>query len=247
MQKPTNLDVDQTGNGEHSLTCDALLQHPLGFEDMRLTRIYPRATVLFAEGQPADGIYLLRSGRVKISISSAIGKKTILRIQQAGSVLGVNSALKNVPYDVTVETIERCRVDLVSRSDFMKLLEKSEVARARVAHTLSSELSDMVEHMRSLVLSQSASEKLVRLLLKWCDEQSEARTEEAAMIPGLTHEEIGQMICTSRETVTRVLAEFRRKRMIRLVGKSIVVSNREALESLAGIERDFPESKSLAV
>ena len=207
MQK-TNPEVEQ-GEGPHSLTRDTLLQLFMGFEDVRLTSIYPRGRVLFAEGQPADGIYLLCSGRVKISISSAVGKKTILRIQQAGSLLGVNSVFKDVPYDVTVETLERCRIHFVSRSNFMKLLDISEAARVGVAHTLSNELSDLVEHMRSLLLSQSASERLVRLLLKWCDEQGGLGPERVRLNPGLTHEEIAQIICATRETVTRPVAELR--------------------------------------
>lgn len=215
----------------------------LRVEDIKLTSIYPRGTVLFAEGQPADRVYLLRSGRAKISISSAAGKKVILRVQPASAILGVYSVIKDEPYDTTVETIERCRIDCVSRLDFMKILNESDTARAGVADTLGSELSDVVEHVRWLLLSQSCAEKLARLLLKWCDDQGELRSEEIQLNPGLTHEEIAQMICASRETVTRVLSEFRRKRMIRLVGKSIFVINREALDSVAGVEKHFRESK----
>lgn len=231
MQK-TNLEVEPTGEGPHSLRRDPLLQLFMGFEDIRLTSIYPRGTVLFAECQPADGIYLLCSGRVKISISSAVGKKTILRIQQAGSLLGVNSVFKDVPYDVTVETLERCRIDFVSRSNFMKLLDRSEAARVGVAHTLSNELSDLVEHMRSLFLSQSASERLVRLLLKWCDEQGALEPKSVRLNPALTHEEIGQLIGVTRETVTRLFAELKRKRIVSFADNAIFVRDPNRLESL---------------
>jgi CRP/FNR family transcriptional regulator len=231
MQK-TNLELEPTGGGPHSLTSNNLLQLFLGFEDLRLTSIYPRATVLFAEGQQADGIYLLRSGRVKISISSALGKKTILRVQQAGSLLGVNSVLKDVPYDVTVETLERCRIDFVTRSNFMKLLDTSEFVQVGVAHTLSSELTDLVEHMRSLLLSQSASERLVRLLLKWCDEQGELGPGRVRLNPGLTHEEIAQIICVTRETVTRLFAELKRKQIVSFAENAIFVRDPNRLESL---------------
>jgi CRP/FNR family transcriptional regulator len=246
MNSATNWAFEETGKSTHALPSDALLQLFLRLEDIKLTSSYPRGTVLFAEGQRAAGIYLLRSGRVKVSISSAGGKKVILRIHRAGVLLGVDSVLKDVPCGVTVEAVERCHIDFVPRSDFMKALEKSEAASLGMAHMLSDELSAVVEHLRSLLLSQSAAEKLARLLLSWCDEQSLTRRKEATrVIPGLTHEEIGQMICTSRETVTRVLAEFRRKRMIRLRGKSIFVSDREALESVAGVEKDFSELKKL--
>jgi CRP/FNR family transcriptional regulator, cyclic AMP receptor protein len=232
MQKATNLDFEETTKSNHSITCDALLPLFLGFEDLKLTSIYPRATVLFAEGQPADGVYLLRSGRAKVSISSAEGKKVILRVAQAGALLGANSVFKAVPYDATVETMERCRVDFVPRPEFMKLLDQSEAARVAMAYILSDELSDLVEHLRSLLLSQSASEKLARLLIKWCDEQGEVAPEGTRVNPGLTHEEIAQMICASRETVTRLFAEFRRKEIVSFAGNAIFVRHLNALESM---------------
>ena len=229
----TNLDVDETRKSSHSLTCDALLPLLLGFEDLKLTSIYPRATVLFAEGQRADGVYLLRFGRAKVSISSAEGKKVILRVEQAGALLGVNSVLKAVPYDVTVETLERCRVDFVPRPEFMKLFDQSEAARVAMAHTMSSELNGVVEHLRLLLLSQSASEKLARLLLKWCDEQGEVRPQAVRVNLGLTHEEVAQLICVSRETVTRLFAELRRKQIVSFADNAIFVRDLNALESLA--------------
>lgn len=231
MQKATNLNFEKTRKSD-SLTGEAPLPLLLEFEDLKLTSIYPRATLLFAEGQPADRVYLLRSGRAKVSISSAEGKKVILRVEQAGAWLGVNSVLKAEAYDATVETMERCRVDFVPRREFLKRLNQSETARVAMAHALSNELSDLVEHLRSLLLSQSASEKLARLLLKWCDEQGEAGPQAVRVKPGLTHEEIAQIICVSRETVTRLFAELRRKQILSFAANAIFVRDLNGLESL---------------
>src|SRR6266480_1298596 len=91
-------------------------------------------------------------------------------------------------------------------------------------------LTQLVEHTRLLFLSQSASEKLARLLVRWCDELGKRTPQGIRITSGLTHEEIGQMICASRETVTRVLGELKRKHIVNLVGNSIFVRNRKALE-----------------
>jgi CRP/FNR family transcriptional regulator len=232
MNNATNLNLEKNTKGSYSLAGDALLHLLLRLEDIKLTSIYPRGSVLFAEGQPAIGVYLLRSGRAKISISSAAGKKVILRVQAASAILGVNSVIKDEPYDITVEPIERCRIDFVSRSDFMKILDEGETAGAGVANTLSNELSDVVEHVRSLLLSQSCAEKLAGLLVKWCDEQGEIAPQGIRVNPGLTHEEIAQMICASRETVTRLFAEFRRKEIVSFNGNAILVRHLNALESM---------------
>ena len=224
-----NLQVEKDGTVTGSLPCDSLSPDFHGFEDIKVSSTHPRGEVLFAEGQPAVGVYVLCSGRAKVSISSE-GKTAILRIAQPGDLLGVNSVLKGLPYEATVETLERCRIDFVPRADFIKLLDKSKAARVGVSKTLGNELNAVVEWARLLLLSQSAQEKLVRLLLRWCDEFGEPRLEGIRLNHGLTHEEIAQMICGSRETISRLFTELKRKQIVRLDATGILVSNRAALE-----------------
>lgn len=236
--------LDDKGNGRRSSIGPegSPLRSLAGFEEVSLTSMYPRGAVVFAQGQRCEGVYLLRSGRAKVLLSSSEGKTLILRLAHAGALLGVNSVLKNIPYDVSVETLESSQIDCVSRSDFMRILEKSAASSAEVAHLLADELSDMFEQVRSLLLSQTAAEKLARLLLRWRNGDKEGQTESRIKL-GLTHEEIAQLICASRETVTRLFAELRRKQIISFAGNTIVVSDRNALESMAwqrGTEESSP-------
>jgi CRP-like cAMP-binding protein len=136
--------------------------------------------------------------------------------------------------------LERCRIDFVSRTDLLKLLDRDRKACLGVAHALGDKLSEVMGHARLLLLSQSAAEKLARLLVRWCNELGKRTPQGIRITSGLTHEEIGQMICASRETVTRVLGEFRRKHIINLVGKTIFVRNHKALESVARCGKGNP-------
>ena len=218
---------------DERLICDSLLKEIHLAKVSKLSSLHHRGAVLFSEGEQARGIYVLRAGRAKVSISSAEGRKVILRIAQAGDLLGVHSTLKGSPYDVAVETLEACCTDFVTRQDFIDLLDRSPRAQTGLAAALSKELTDVVEHARSLLLPQSTGERLARLLLKWCDEHDEAKPEEIRVNPGLTQEEIAQMICASRETVTRLFAELKRKRILGFVDNGIFIHNRRALESVA--------------
>jgi CRP/FNR family transcriptional regulator len=137
------------------------------------------------------------------------------------------------PSEATVETLERCRIDFVSREDLLKLLDRDKRACLGVAQALSNKLSGVVGHARLLLLSQSAAEKLARLLVRWCDEHGKRTAQGIRIDSGLTHEEIAQMICASRETVTRVLGEFKRKHIVSFVDNAILVRNRKELESVA--------------
>ena len=232
MPSATNL------QGQNELLTDSqspensFLHDFLGFVGTKPKCVRPRGFVIFSEGQPAKGVYVLCTGRAKVSISSSEAKTVILRVAQSGDLLGVNAVLKGLPYEATVETLERCQVDFISRAQFSKILDRSKAAQDGVTRALGDELSEVVEHARSLLLSKSAAEKLAGLLVKWCDEQGEVAPQGIRVNPGLTHEEIAQMICASRETVTRLFAEFRRKEIVSFAGKTIFVRRLNALESM---------------
>jgi CRP/FNR family transcriptional regulator len=176
-------------------------------------------------------VYILCEGRAKVSVASAEGKTLVLRIAEVGDLLGVNAVLMGKPAGATVETLERCRIDFVSREDFLKLLERDKRAYLGVAHALSEKLSGVMDHARLLLLSESAAEKLARLLVKWCDDHGKRTAHGIRINSDLTHEEIAQMICASRETVTRLLADFKRKQIVSLGDNAIFIRNRKALEA----------------
>jgi CRP/FNR family transcriptional regulator len=189
--------------------------------------------MVFIEGQLPRGVFVLCEGRAKVSISSAQGKTLVLRIAHPGDLLGINSTLTGRPYGATVETLVRSRIDFIARDDLLKLLDRDKKACLGLAQVLSHKLSGVVDHTRMLFLSNSASEKLARLLVKWCDENGKRTAKGIRINLGLTHEEMAQMICASRETVTRLFADLKRKRIVSFADNAIFIRNRKALELAA--------------
>ena len=234
MLSAKDLGEDEGANGSAGqIPCDSPISELRGLDNLKVSKYYPRGSVLFVEGQRPRGVYVLCEGRAKVSIASPEGKTLVLRIAQAGDLLGMNSTLTGQPYGATVETLERCRIDFIASEDLLKLLDRDKRVYVGVAQALSRKLSSVIEHTRLLFLSQSSSEKLARLLVKWCDEHGKRTAQGIQITSGLTHEEMAQMICASRETVTRVLSEFKRKHIVSLVGNAIFVRNRKALVSVA--------------
>ena len=233
MLSAKDLEDNEGSNESAQIPCESPISEARGLKNRKRSKYYPRGSVLFVEGQRPRGVHVLCEGRAKVSIASAEGKTLVLRIAQPGELLGMNATLTGEPYGATVETLERCRIDFIAREDVLKLLERDRRACLGVAHALSRKLRGVVEHTRLLFLSRSASEKLARLLVKWCDEHGKRTAQGIRIDSGLTHEEMAQMICSSRETVTRVLGEFKRKDIVSLADKAIFVRNRKALESLA--------------
>src|SRR2546423_6539021 len=72
------------------------------FEQTKVTSVYPKGAVLCMEGQPPKGVFILCTGHAKVSITSAEGKKVILRIAEPGEVLGLTAVIGNLPYEATI-------------------------------------------------------------------------------------------------------------------------------------------------
>jgi CRP/FNR family transcriptional regulator len=236
MRSPYGLDII-----ESCLTCklradrlfcdlpDASLK---AFEAVKYSSAYPKGAVLFVEGQSPRGIFVLCKGRAKLSVGSSDGKTLILKIAEAGEVLGLSATVSGKPYELTAETLDPCQVNFVKREDFLRFLKEHSEACFRVAEQLSDKYNTACREIRSLGLSHSAGEKLAKLLLEWTGGPPEDH-KEARLKMALTHEEIAQMIGTSRETVTRLFAELKKRQIIQLKGSTLLIRNKSALRSLA--------------
>jgi CRP/FNR family cyclic AMP-dependent transcriptional regulator len=213
------------------------------------TSIYPEGSVLFVEGQSPRGVYVLCRGRVKLSMVSSEGRTLILRVAEAGEVLGLSSCTLGNPYMVTAETLCSSQVDFMKREDFVRFVRENSEVAFRVAEWLSKEYQSACDELGALGLAHSAAEKLARLLLQWKDTKVSTKGRPRLINMSMTHEEMAQMIGASRETVTRMLARFRTRDYIEIQGNTMLIRDMEALERLAGnsrIAESAPETKSRA-
>lgn len=200
------------------------------FEAIKFTTSYPENAILFVEGQMPRGVFVVCQGRVKLSTSSSEGKTLILRIARPGEVLGLSAAISGAPFEVTAETLHPCQVNFIGRDDFLRFIREHGEAGVRAVQSISTSYSAACDQLRTLGLAGSAPEKLARLLLDWST-QGEASSQGTRVKLGLTHEEIAQLIGTSRETVTRILGDFRVRHLANLRGSTLVIQDKEGLES----------------
>jgi len=201
------------------------------FSHMGHHSIYPAGALLFVEGQTPRGIYVLCAGKVKLSTTSRDGKILILKIADAGEVLGLSAVISGTACELTAETATPCQVNFVDREALLRFVSKYGEAGLHSAQALSKEFQSAYQDIHDLVLARSSAGKLARLLLSWSPAQSNGN--EIRIRSGLTHEEMAQMIGSSRETVTRLMTDLKKKQFIRLEGSTLVIRNRTALEALA--------------
>jgi CRP/FNR family transcriptional regulator, cyclic AMP receptor protein len=187
--------------------------------------------MLFIEGQQPRGVFVLCRGKVKLSTTSRGGKTIITKISDGGDVLGLNAVISNHPYEVTAEMMEPGQASFIPRDSLLQLLAEFPEAALCVAQQLSQSYYTAYEEIRTLGLAASPSEKFAKLLLSWSTKGTQTDGSSQLRL-NLTHEEIGEIIGTTRETVSRLFSEFRKKQLVQVKGATLVIRSRPALEKI---------------
>jgi len=226
QQKCSACDVHREG-----YFCDFAGEVMADFEAIKVTRIYPKDTMMFAQGQPANGVYVVCQGRAKISIYSQDGKTVILRVVQPGDVLGLSATMSDRTHHATAQAVESCQVNFVPKDAFNKFLKKNPVAALRTIEQLNRNYERACVQIRSLALSNSVAERLARLFLSWTRRNGNGHSSCQLRL-GFTHEEIGSMIGASRETVTRLIKEFKRLGLVEVNGPILTICDAHRLEAM---------------
>ena len=221
---------------EQRLFCNLPREALLRLQAIKATSVYPKGTMLCLEGQPPRGVYVLCTGRAKLSTTSSDGKTIILRLAEPGEVLGLTAAIANAPYEATIETLEQTQANFISQADFSRFLQEYPEVGMKVAQQLTHNCKCAYSEIRSLGLSNSVPEKIAKLLLEWARHPLQPAAGRAAqgisIRVTLTQEEIAQMVGTSRETVSRTLSDFKNRGWLRIKGATWNIVNRRALEDM---------------
>ena len=216
---------------EEHLFCNLSVQAGQRLNEIKSTAVYPKGAMLFIEGQQPRGVFVLCAGKAKLSTSSREGKTIITKLSESGDVLGLNSVVSNRPYEVTAEMMEPGQANFIPRESFLHMLKDFPEVAVRVAQQLSRNYYTAYEEIRTLGLSVSPSEKFAKLLLSWTTKS--AQDDGSAQVKlTLTHEEVAEIIGTTRETVSRLFSEFKKKQLMQMKGATLVIRSRFALEKI---------------
>lgn len=237
MPTPYNLNANHhcTSCGDRKNFCHMGAQSMDALERIKFTAMYPKGALLFVEGERPRGVFVLCSGKVKLTTSSSEGRTLIVRMAGAGELLGASAVLLQRSHETSAETIEPSQVNFVRTEEFMAWVQNDREAMMSVARQLSDDYYTAQREIRSFGLAQTTSEKLARLVLDWCDDQGERTDRGIRLKILLTHEEIAQMIGTTRETVTRLLTSLRAKKVIEIKGSTVNVMRPDALEAMVTV------------
>jgi CRP/FNR family transcriptional regulator len=208
---------------------------PAAFADLTSLRpatCYDAGDLLFSEKQNSTGVFLVREGMVRLSMNSSGGKRLSLRVARAGEALGLGSALFSSKCETTAETLSPAKIIHISGAEFIEFLGRQPEVYRLVTEEISLQYAMACDQLRTVGLSSSAPEKLARLLLD-LSENGQPTENGTSFRFILTHEQIGEFIGASRETVTRTLGSFKLRRLVDFNGSMLTIHNLRALESCA--------------
>jgi len=192
---------------------------------------YPRGSVLFREGDNPTAIYVLCSGKVKVSVSSQEGRTMILRIARAGDVLGLSAALVGGEQETTVEALEPVRARVLHLNHLTNMMKDYAEVSLGAAKSMARDYRAAFDEARLIALPSSPAGRIARLILDWAEEARKNSSPFVTM--SLTHEEVASMAATTRETVTRTLSRLRKENVITTRGVALTVLQSSTLERMS--------------
>jgi CRP/FNR family transcriptional regulator len=183
--------------------------------------------ILFWEGEPCAGIFLIVQGSVKIFRTSPGGREVMLTIETAPSTVAELPLFDGGPYPASVRAVEPVVTLFLNKNDFRQVcLQYPEVA-LKVLAVVGRRLRHLVGLVESMTFG-SVTQRLARLLL----DASKGAAAETFDLP-MTHQELASRLGTVREVVSRNLTRFRAAGLIRVQGRAVQIVNRAGLEQEA--------------
>jgi CRP-like cAMP-binding protein len=186
-----------------------------------IERKFPRDAVIFEEGTLGDYMYLIREGQVKVTKMSEDGREKILEMFGPGDFFGDMSLFDREPRSASIKTTKACVLMALSRHDFLELLRRNPDVSMQVIQELSRRLREADEQIRSL-LFERVEGRTRQLLVRMAREPVADRPDRLGT-PAVTHQQLADLVGTSRETVTRVIKELKAEGWLEQVGKQYLV------------------------
>jgi CRP/FNR family transcriptional regulator/CRP/FNR family cyclic AMP-dependent transcriptional regulator len=187
-------------------------------------RKYPKDAVIFFEHDPGDAMFMIISGRIKVTILSDDGREIILSILADKDFFGEMALLDNEPRSATAIAVDDTEVAVLHQKDFLSIVEK----RPRVLINLLSAVSDRLRKANHQIGSLALLDvygRVAGVLLEMARETGIRLKDGRIRFRRPTHQEIANMIGATRETVSRTISDLHRQGYIEISGKNVIIQD----------------------
>jgi CRP/FNR family transcriptional regulator len=190
----------------------------------------PKHHMLFTPGTPSEAIYFIEKGRIRVTRLSIEGKTVILALLGPGDLIG-EAAWETGEHDSYAETLEDSRVYQISREVFQSFIRENPEFGIRLIQIIGGRLKQAQARIEDLVFRQVPS-RVARLLISLAESHGKVTPKGIRVEFPLTHQEIADLVGSSRVTVTQILNRFRTSHWIEIESKRVTIHDMPALEDI---------------
>ncbi|MDN5325536.1 MAG: family transcriptional regulator, cyclic receptor protein [Moorella sp. (in: firmicutes)] len=202
------------------------LQH---IASLALLRRYRKNMYIFMEGEPGDAFYFVKKGAIKLFQVLEDGREKILHFVREGEIFAEVLLFEGGPYPATAQTLEDTEVGIIRNADMEKLLSAHGEMAVKIIKVMSRRLRQAQNHIRDLAL-KGAYGRLASSLLQLAGEYGKPREDGVTIDLNLSQQELASLIGTSRETVARILSDFKRLGAVEVERQRITLLEPEKLK-----------------
>lgn len=213
---------------------DALTEsEKLALADAMELRKKPRYTVIYQPGETSDHIYLLCKGALKISTHSSEGKEVIKQLIHPEAIFGELALVGETRRSETAQSLkEEVQFYTIRIADFQRIMAKNPILSQQVLLLFGKRMMAAENKLEDLIFKDARS-RIVSFLHRVVAERGRRVGYEMLLKHSLTHQDIANITCTSRQTVTLVLNELRKENLIYFNRGRILVRDMETLRTSA--------------
>lgn len=199
-----------------------------------VTHNYKKGEILFREGSYPTGIYYIKKGKVKKYKSDKDGREQIFYVCKSGELLGYHALLSEENYTDSSCTLEEATISFIPKDDFLQAVRSSALLSNRLLKCMSHEFGVLVNGI-TIFAQKTVRERLALSLLilrnKYKKEDQEGKPVELT----LSREDLAKMVGTARETLTRLLHDFKEEDLIETQGRKIILKKPLVLSKIADL------------
>jgi CRP-like cAMP-binding protein len=189
---------------------------------------FPRAHVIFAEGEPGDRLYIIVSGKVKIGRRSADGRENLLAVFGPSDMFGELSIFDPGPRTSTATTVTEVRAVTMDRAALHEWIGKRPEIADQLLRVIARRLRRTNNMLADLIFTDVPG-RVAKALLQLAQRFGSQESGMLRVTHDLTQEEIAQLVGASRETVNKALADFAHRGWLRLEGKTVLIQEPDRL------------------
>lgn len=190
---------------------------------------YSKKDTVFYEGDTANFLYYLNSGKIKTYKMNKDGKELVTNLYNAGDFLGYKTLIKDEPYSESATTLEQTELSLIPKQDFIDLLFSSKEVSMKFIKILAGSIDNRQEELLNLAydtVRKRVADSLLKLEAKYRNEN----TDQSFSI-SISRDDLASMVGTATESVIRTLSEFKHDGYISIKGSNITILQKEKLQN----------------